>query len=178
MYRIIVRVFKLSSVVLFILTLALPSYAQDAPASSDCPDAAAVLPVIAEFLTELADEPMTALDVIYDAILEVRVKCAGLVFTSEEYGLDTVIGPIDIPAGVYRVILAANSPDLTFDMEIIGLDGSDCGLRNPSFFSSGRDGDQKVLQAEQCTALLETSTLDWAFDDVPKTWTLTFEKVR
>ncbi|MBK9125380.1 MAG: thioredoxin domain-containing protein [Chloroflexi bacterium] len=43
--------------------------------ATDCPEAAAVLPVIAKIATDLAGEPDIAIELIYTAVQEVRVKC-------------------------------------------------------------------------------------------------------
>lgn len=60
--------------VIMILAVLTSAVSAQAPAA-DCPEAAAVLPIIAQIATELSGEPELAIDLIYTMIREVRSKC-------------------------------------------------------------------------------------------------------
>ncbi len=111
---------------------------------------------------------------IRDAASIAAAACSGLTFSSDAEGMMPVIGPVEIPEGIYRVTLVTEG---FFIMKIDALDG-ECG--EGSRMSSGAfsvmqdtatNGAQIVVNSEGCEALLSIS-------NVTQPWTLEFEKLR
>lgn len=139
-------------------------------------DAAATADVLAELVEALrtAENPIEALGAVRDAASLATAACSGLSFNSDDEGLMPVIGPIEIPEGVYRVTLVTEG---YFIMKVDALDGA-CGegtRMSSNAFNVGRDsatnGAEVVIISEGCEALLSVS-------NVTKSWTLGFEKLR
>ncbi|MBK9125364.1 MAG: hypothetical protein IPM16_19885 [Chloroflexi bacterium] len=162
---------------LILAVLVVPTLsAQDTPA--ECPEAADLLPEIIEFATELADEPLTALEMIYEAVQEVRAKCAGLIFTSEEYGLSPALGPISLDIGTYRLSLEIEG-QMAINVDLLDLDGDNCGQFIPTLFIVTQTDTQQIVQLERpCDALLEFTTINMNFGGSAGSWMLTIEKLR
>lgn len=97
-----------------------------------------------------------------------RANCElGLVFTSDEFGLDWVSDPIVFPDGAFRVTFEAVNGGAGFNLE--GLDG-DCDFSVNSIIAEGETS-QDFHTFEGCVAVLDTA--QYGADS----WTLTFEPV-
>jgi hypothetical protein len=146
--------------------------AQDEP-TCDVAEIAASLAVLVDELAE-ADDPMAALLEIEEATIAARVDCGGLAFNSDDEGLMPVIGPVEIPEGLYRVTFTVNGM-ASVDIEAVEgaceVDGF-MGL----FFSmemGGVEGAQAIFESDGCEALIMFSDVMLADE-----WTLDFEKLR
>ena len=101
-----------------------------------------------------------------------KAVCSGLLFEGTD---GEVIGPIDIPEGLYR---ATATTEEGIIIQIVTLDG-ECGqgsgsrLSEALFIESGgqaNEGAETVFTSNNCNVLLEVS-------NVRAPWTLTFEKI-
>ena len=156
-----------------LLVSAVSVWAQD-----DAPvcDAAATADMLAGLVEALrtADSPIEAIGAVRDAATEAAAACSGLNFNSDDEGLMPVIGPVEIPEGLYRVTLTTEG---YFIMHIDPLSGN-CGegrMFSGSAYNlmagDAKDGAQVVINSEGCEALFSIS-------NVTKPWTLSFEKLR
>ncbi len=96
--------------------------------------------------------------------------CAGLSWEGKN---PKVIGPVEIPAGLYR----ATATTKGFMIAQITLIDGDCGAKGISaknlfslFKGDADEGAEAILESDGCTALLEIS-------NVQEAWTLTLEKL-
>jgi hypothetical protein len=141
---------------------------------SDTCDYATFSDSLTEQIATLADEedPAAALRDIQSQIGEFQAACAGLSFSSEEYGLQPVLGPLTIPEGVYRLTLTT---DGAFILSATILGGECDELDYLGLFlifpGTAAEGAQTVLDTGECEVLLQIS-------NVSDPWTLTFEKLR
>lgn len=90
-----------------------------------------------------------------------------LIFTSEEEGLNVVVGPVDIPEGMYRlVITAANSTGFFFET----IQG-ECGEGNGrgGIFADGLPREEVLFRSEGCSLLIEVNSArgEWRLEFVP-----------
>ena len=140
-------------------------------------DYAAVAEELAEIVGGIAeaDDPDAALLDLEKAVVAARIECGGMIFTSEEEGLQPVIGPVELPEGMYRATLTIDGMGV---VELDVLDGS-CGdsIGMPVFMvldmGGAPDGAQTVVESEGCEALISFSSVTFAHN-----WTLEFEKLR
>ncbi len=158
----------------FVIGLIPMAVAQDEGAACDY---AAVVEELAGMVEEIAeaDDPDAALLDLEKAVVAARIECGGMVFTSEEEGLQPVIGPVEFPEGMYRATLTIDGMGM---VELDVLDGS-CGdsIGMPIFMvlemGGAPDGAQAVVESEGCEALISFSSVTFAHN-----WTLEFEKLR
>lgn len=124
------------------------------------------------FFALLEEEDMTTAWQVISALNgtynRIYALCSPLSFEGEN---QQVIGPIDIPAGVYRVILTTEG---YFIADVEPIDGQ-CEARGfTGLFNvtSGRanQGAESLLISDGCEALIVTS-------NVSAPWTLVFEKI-
>lgn len=160
--------FVLFGVIALLITTA--AAAQDAdPATCPAPDA--LLASITTLLTESQGmDTLTILDALRTAVSEHTIACTGLTFTSDEYGLLPVIGPVTIPEGIYRVTATTAG----FLIARLDLLSGECDTRG-SLFSVSRgeanEGAQAVFNSSGCEVLISVY-------NVQEAWTLEFEKLR
>lgn len=147
--------------------------AQDEAPAPACDAAVAQtdLSAMVDGLTEAADLG-AALRGLQGRASDYVVACGGLSFDSETLGMMPVVGPFDIPTGVYRVTAKTEGFMIA---KIEGLEG-ECGDYNiGSLFSVSKgqatDGAQMIFKAEDCRGLLTIS-------NVTEPWTLTFELIQ
>lgn len=163
---------------ILVLTALLLMSAVNVWAQDDAPtcDAAATADVLIELVEALrtADSPIEALGAIRDAASIAAAACSGLNFNSDDEGMMPVIGPVEIPEGLYRATLTT---DGYFIMELDPLSGK-CGegsrFSNSIYLimaGTASDGAQVVINSEGCEALFSIS-------NVNEPWTLSFEKLR
>ena len=118
------------------------------------------LQAIADITTSTEEATIDTLAEIDALISEARIACEGFTFSSEEYGLLPVIGPITIPEGIYRA--TATTPGFFITESTPLSDG--CGRdveRSWFILSAGEatEGAQVVIEVESdCELLLEIST--------------------
>ena len=123
----------------------------------------------------LDDDPEAALEALAEmrsALATAEAACMGLAFQGEAE--DAVIGPVTIPAGMYRAV--ATTPGY-LAVRITVIEGECRGSSAGSLFNLGRgdaaDGAEALFTSEEggCTALLELSNLTDA-------WQLAFERLK
>jgi hypothetical protein len=122
---------------------------------------------VAATLEEFAADEELDLDTVIDELLALRAGCSGLSWNSEDEGLNTVLGPIVIEAGFYRVSLAS---DDTIQFEVTALDDGCFDMYMGLVGDEAKAGGQEVFESEGCEALLQV--------DGREPWTVTFEKLR
>lgn len=87
---------------------------------------------------------------------------------------DTVIGPVDIPAGTYRATATTDGYLIVHITAISGECGAGTSRLSEGLFSLSKDdatnGAEAIFTSRDCSALMEVSLVS-----VP--WTLEFEKV-
>lgn len=131
------------------------------------------LSVLVAELTE-SDDPMLALMALQEATIAARVECGGLAFNSDDEGMQPVIGPVEIPEGLYRVTFTVNGM-ASVDIEAVEGDCEVDGFMG-LFFSmemGGVEGAQALFESDGCEALIMFSAVMLADE-----WTLDFEKLR
>lgn len=153
------KLLLLLSMLLFIA----PTFAHDTTPECD------LTPVQPAFDAATQDMTLDTLVTLKNEIAAAQAACSGLSFSSEEYGQLAVIGPIEIPAGIYR---ATATTDAYFILHVIIVDG-DCDDGSLFNFTEGEgvDGAESVFRSETCSVLLET-------DNTDEPWTLQFELIR
>ncbi len=163
---------------LLVLALLLMVGAANVLAQDDAPacDAAATADVLAGLVEAVrtAESPIEALGAVRDAASIALAACGGLNFSSDVEGMMPVIGPVEIPEGIYRVTVITDGYFIaSFDV----LDGQ-CGdgrLFLPGLFivSAGdaTEGAQAVVNSEGCETLI-------SIENVTEDWSLSFEKLR
>lgn len=119
---------------------------------------------------EFADDPDGLLSVLFNFAAFYKALCDDLVFTSDDYGLQPLIGPIEIPEGFYR-LRATTDGFLIADLVTVDGECSGSGFGSTLFnMFSGVGEAQIIFTSEGCLGFIEiTNTLE--------PWTLTFEKV-
>lgn len=157
--------------VLLLIALVIPTAAAQDADPATCPAPDALLASITTLLTESQGmDTLTILDALRIAVSEHTIACTGLVFTSDEYGMQPVIGPFSVPAGVYRMTLTTTG-FLTSSFDLLT---GDCDTMFANFLVTGdeaTEGVQKVFESEGCEVLLSVS-------NTREPWTLEFEKLR
>jgi hypothetical protein len=167
---------RITALILVILLLipALVVTAQDETEDCDYTKAIETITELTALLPD-ADDPVEVMDEITSVIAAAKIECSGLSFNSDDDGLEAVIGPVDIPEGLYRATATA---DGFLAVQIEPLEG-DCG---PTGFGSAIfnlsqgdavDGAESLLESDGCSALIITSNTGFT-----PLWTLTFEKLR
>lgn len=164
---------------LMVLTLVFPAAAQDDSSVLHCAqdDVEKVLTQANEFFDNSIDEirasgveeTLSLFRGMSLVLSELSVQCYGLSFSSNEHGLLPVIGPVYIPAGVYRVT-ATTAGYMIVNVEVLT---GECGeFGSVVNVSQGRatEGAQSVFRSGECEALIEVSN---ATED----WLLIFERV-
>lgn len=171
---------KLVMIVMFfiLLSITMPTAAQDAPTGCDITslqqniaDLYAAFKTVHEGNPTDAAKVLTFLDSAAIVINQVRATCAGLSFSGDK---QVVIGPVTIPAGIYR---AKATTESYLIVHVDALDG-ECGvgtrMSSSSLFniSDGQAvaGAEAVFKSENCSALITV-------ENVFKPWTLTFEGI-
>lgn len=157
--------------VLLLIALVIPTAAQDAdPATCPAPDA--LLASITTLLTESQGmDTLTILDALRTAVSEHTIACTGLVFNDELYGMQRVIGPFTIPAGIYRLTATTDG----FFSSSFDLISGECDTIFTAFILSegkGSEGVQEVFESEGCEVLLSVRSSQ----EMP--WKIEFEKLR
>lgn len=159
--------------ILMLIAIAGFVIAQDEAPAPACDAAAATedLGALVSGLTEAGDLSV-ALRGLQGRVSDYVIACGGLTFDSETAGMMPVVGPFDIPTGVYRVTAKTEGYMIA---KIEGLEG-ECGDYNiGSLFSISKgqasEGAQMVFNTESCRGLLTIS-------NVTEPWTLTFELIQ
>lgn len=158
-------------ILLILLSISFSVSAQDDSPASDC-DLTTLSPLLDTAQDALAGDDakaaLEALSVVRNAIAQAQAACSQLTFTSEEYGQIAVIGPVEIPAGVYR---ASVTTDGYFIADVTLLDG-ECDDRNLFNLTEGEASNkaEAVFKSEGCTVLIET-------DNTREPWTLIFSRI-
>lgn len=162
----------ISLILLVVLVGAVQAQDEEAEAC-DYAALAAQLTEVSEGL-EASDDPAVELMALQAEIASFQASCNGLTFTSEEEGLLPVIGPIEIPEGLYRVTVVT---DGYFILDVEPLEG-ECGPRGgytTNIMGVSRDeaveGAEALAESTGCEALL-------VIENVTDPWVLTFEKIR
>lgn len=126
----------------------------------------------------------TVLDQLIQAIQTLRDTCAGegspestteaeasLSFSGDK---DTVIGPVDIPAGTYRATATTAGYIIVHISALSGECGAGTRGSSDRLFSNSEgeatNGAESILISKACNALLEVS-------NITAPWTLEFEKL-
>ena len=112
---------------------------------------------------QAAADPKSAVDILAvtaNKIAALQSDCSGLSFTGKT---PTVLGPIDFPTGIYKVI-AKSSGHLTAVTSI--LDG-ECGqgsgiMLSEAIFIGVESDAQTVFTSNGCSALIEVKDDNWA----------------
>lgn len=151
-------------------------------AQSDEPicNAAAFEDVIAQFINELEVmretlDPATAADKLQELANSanmIRATCDGLAFEDDK---QTVIGPVEFPAGVYRATFTTEGYGAVSVNPLSGNCGQGSGsFLTPSLFlimgGNATEGAESIFSSEECNALIEVSNVQGA-------WSLTFERL-
>lgn len=166
-------------IVVFVVLLASPLAASAQPAPPACADAD-VNRLIGSALETLAAaqgvltgsgaaDALTVLADLETQLGKLQAACAGLQYQGDA---SQVIGPIAIPAGVYRVHGEFSDPAI---VAVERIDG-DCGMafsETSALFTGSMDGgsEQDVFRSEGCNALLSVQLFPAG------EWSVAFERV-
>ena len=113
-------------------------------------------------------ETLEDLAAVQNLIASDVAACAGLAFEGTS---GVVIGPIDIPEGVYKVVVVTEGYFIATEIVLEG-ECEFAGFMGINISSGGAsEGTEVVFQSSGCEALLETS-------NVTAPWTLEFQKIK
>lgn len=163
---------RLIPILLIFLTLfILPTLAQDEPAC-DLTFLLDELDATVTILPKLTDEGiMKTLMQMESLISRTRAQCAGYTFTSEDEGLQPVIGPLEFANGIYLARITTEGFIAGKVTELNGLCGDSSYLFNEGS-GDAVDGAERIFEtSENCSMLLELS-------NVSAPWTLEFEPIK
>ncbi|QPC82087.1 hypothetical protein G4Y79_20755 [Phototrophicus methaneseepsis] len=157
---------KCIAIFVLLSVVCLPAFAQDTEAC-DLPAFSGDISEMAGKLTE-SDDPLGLLTEMASMISQARAECSGFVFTSEEEGLQPVLGPIEFTDGVW---IATVKTERYATVQFTALEG-DCDEQYVFSLMEGEanDGAQTPLELEGCSTLIGISNTD-------APWELTFELV-
>jgi len=136
------------------LIFAIPVVAQDSDPTCDIP---AITAEFSERIGEAAD--LETLQEVQSELASALAGCSGLAFTGTQ---GEVIGPIEVPAGIYIIKLDDAA------VEFQTLDG-DC---DDPFMSTGTGDNEGIFNSEGCLTLIDVELRDG------DTWTIEFELIR
>lgn len=127
------------------------------------------IPTLTETYAAQLSEATTLEDVqaVQSALSSEIAKCRGFYFEDSQA---TVIGPLDIPAGIYKTTVTT---DGYFILRLTVLEG-ECDFSGLGFILSegdAVDGADAIFESEDCRVVLETS-------NVTADWTLQFEPLQ
>lgn len=156
----------------------LATFITAAQESTACDQAAyeAIATALDDYAAQLRDtagDPDTALRELRDYASIQVAACTGLSFDSDTEGAQPLIGPIEIPEGLYRATFTSEGNGI---IGFEAIDGECEADRGGNMFAVIRDGEasggvESLVTSEGCTALLK-------FDSTSDPWALTFEKIR
>lgn len=158
-------------IVVLAVLFVLPVVAQDVPVC----DTNQIAEDLTVQIATLEDDPVTALLNILQLAIEGVGDCTdqNYHFTSEEYGLSKVVGPIEMSKGVYIMTLTSPASLITVSPTTIGEEDYPCGYDLPgsAFFEMSGGASEGIEQAVKldadCGVLWEfTSDAEWTFDIV------------
>ncbi len=146
-----------------------PSVAQDKP---KCDPAAVIKMANALKSGGNSEADMTALIKLQTAISEANIACNGMKFSGNSAKL---IGPFDLPAGIYRVTVTTTSHFFAELKVLSGKCDTGHGFDTILLVVVNIDGtkrsDEAILQSEGCNLVIKTS-------DILKPWQLTIEPLQ
>jgi hypothetical protein len=120
-------------------------------------------------------EPLDILRAIRDAVTEALIGCEGLSFSDENSGgLQPVIGPVEIPEGMYRARVVTEGAFILHADLISGECGEGRGMSSyvmNVWAETAVEGIEIVFYSAGCETLLSVSNTN-------SPWNLTFEKLR
>lgn len=123
---------------------------------------------------EGSEDPAGDVSALQAELSSFSAACSGLAFDSETEGLQPVIGPVEIPEGLYRLVVTTPG---YYIMDIEPLEG-ECGPRggfSTNVLNISRDtateGAEALVESSGCEALL-------VIDNVTDAWRVSFEKIR
>jgi hypothetical protein len=157
--------------IIFLLIIAAGVFAQEEEVPEEC-QAEAVATTLEELAGQVREEE-TSLDDVLSDLRALQSTCAGLSFTSEEEGMQPVLGPISLPEGLFRVT-ATTGGYMIAELEVLDGDCEARGMGGMLFLltaGQGDDGAQELLESQGCEMLLTIGNTNEA-------WTLDFEKLR
>jgi hypothetical protein len=157
---------------ILLAAFSIPSIAQEETPEAEC-DYSRMVETF-EFAAEnieTSDDPFLMLRQVQFDISMFQAECSGLSFSSEIEGLQPVIGPVEIPEGVYRAI-ATTEGFMSASVEVIEgeCEGRSFGSLFNLFQDQATEGAEALFISEGCTAFIEIS-------NTTEPWTLVFEKV-
>ncbi len=168
--RLTMKWLLLPIIALVVLSISMVSTSAQSETTTCAPDdyvaIADLLETAAADLRESDDPGVLLTERLYQIALA-QAECSALTFDSATYGQEAVIGPVTIPAGVYRLI--ATAPEI-FGVGFTVLSG-ECD--DPFLGYTGgeaAEGAQSVFESEGCDVLIETEHAD--------TWSIVFEKIQ
>ncbi len=165
--------------VLFVLctsVFALPATAQDAATACTKETVDLAIAAVAKSAqdAQAASDPKAAVDLLAEAsakITALQADCNGMSFSGSTNG---VIGPVELPKGIYKSIVDTTG---FLSATITAVDG-DCHQGAGDFGSpilymltDKASNAQAVINSKGCTALIEVTT-------VQAEWTLRIEKIK
>lgn len=158
-------------VVLLILVVSISITAQEETPEATCDYAPMIETLaLAQSLLEESDDPAQVLRSLKVDISLFEASCSALSFSSEIEGLQPVIGPVEIPEGVYRAIATTEAAMI---VQVDAIEGECEGRGFGSLFNlsggQGVDGAESLFISEGCTAFISIS-------NTREPWTLVFEK--
>lgn len=143
-----------------------PAGAQESP-QCDGAAYAELATDVSVIVDDLATGDAGVLDRLIDELMTFRAGCTGLSFEGDS---NQVLGPVEIPAGVYRATVTTDGY-MVSDLTV--MDGTcEAGIMGLFLLTEGRatDGAETVVESEGCTALIEIS-------NTTAPWTLVFERL-
>lgn len=119
---------------------------------------------------QAAADPKAAVDILAAAsaqIAALQAECAGLSFKGTD---DTVIGPLELPKGIYKVLTTADNYVITSATALEGECGQGTGsYLSESVFLAIDKKAETIFTSNGCSALIEMKASNW---------TLEFQKIK
>lgn len=165
----------ISFLMLILLVIGITILAQEIPPGCDLAALSEQITINAADLSAVPlDEALTILSDLQNSIASQSAACGGLAFNSDNEGFQPVIGPVELPDGIWKVTFTTGGYVLLNATTLTG----DCGGYDDEFLilSAGKGdavkGKQEVMTtSDSCSLLL---TVGMADED----WTLEFTLVK
>jgi len=154
---------------ILMLLLGITAFAQETEQSCTSEQLQPYQDTLVEIASALATaenplEILVALDAGIDAI---RWTCTGKAYTSEDYGLEAVIGPVMFSGTLYKATLTS---DTFASISVTAISG-ECDEFNLMTIGSFEGGEANTLyEFEECVAMFEINA--------SKPWTFVIERIQ
>lgn len=156
-------------VVVLGLLIAAVVMAQDVEVPEEC-QAAKVADTLSDFASQV-DKGETDLGAVIDELLALRAGCDDLAWSSDEDGMQPVIGPVTLPEGLYRFAVETDG-FMIAELEVIDGDCESKSILGLFNLMQGQgNGAQQLVESSGCETLI-------IIGNTSDAWTMTAQKLK